>query len=155
MVLVCQSVEKCVKCRIFKISWLFIWRHFWAWLSLTNTPKVSESTGFCYWISHLCSWLRPVGSRVQRLCSRIRRFHSRIPHACTSIRRLGNRIRRLCNWIRCVCFRISRVCTRICHGYNDSKKLTTSHKVNNFCHGGCHLRQKKAAEVSFTCRLAS
>jgi len=32
---------------------------------------------------------------------------------------------------------------------------TTSHEVNDFCHGGCHLRQKKATEASFTCNLAS
>ena len=97
-----------------------------------------NNTGFWYWISHLCSQL---GSRVWRLCSRIR-------HACTSIRHLGNRIRRLCNGIR-------HVCTKICHGYNDFKKLTTCHKVNDFRHGGWHLRQKKATEASFTCRLAS
>ena len=34
------------------------------------------------------------------------------------------------------------------------KKLTTSHEVNDFRHGGCHLRQKKVTEASFTCRLA-
>ena len=39
-------------------------------------------------------------------------------------------------------------------GYNDSKKLTTSHEVNDFRHGGCHLRQKKVTEASFTCCLA-
>jgi len=38
----------------------------------------------------------------------------------------------------------SRVCTRIRHGYNDSKKLTTCHEVNDFHHGRCHLRPKKA-----------
>ena len=93
--------------------------------------------------------------RVRRLCSRIRRFCNRIRRACTSIRRLSNRIRRLCNGIRRICFRISRVCTGIRYGYNDSKKLATCHEVNNFCHGGCHLRQKKATEASFTCHLAS
>jgi len=30
-----------------------------------------------------------------------------------------------------------------------------NHEVNDFRHGGCHLRQKKAFEASFTCRLAS
>jgi len=63
--------------------------------------------------------------------------------------------RRVCFRISRVCFRISHVCTRIRHGYNDSKKLTTCHKVNDFCHGGCHLRQKKLTEASFTCHLAS
>jgi len=38
------------------------------------------------------------------------------------------------------------------HGYNDSKKLTIFHKVNDFRHGRCHL---KASEASSTCRLAS
>ena len=37
---------------------------------------------------------------------------------------------------------------------NDSKKLTAYHEVNDFCHGGCHLRQKKASEANFTCCLA-
>jgi len=35
------------------------------------------------------------------------------------------------------------------------KKLTTCHEVNDFRHGRCHLRQKKATKASFTCRLAS
>ena len=25
--------------------------------------------GYYYWISHLCSWLSPIGSRVWHLCS--------------------------------------------------------------------------------------
>ena len=133
------------------------------WLTFLNQWKnfnalkcmIHLYTGFCYWIGHLYSWLRPVGSRVRRLCGRIRQFCSRICCACTSIRRLGNRIRRLCNGIRRVCFRISRVCTKICHGYNDFKKLTACHEVNDFRHGGWHLRQKKATEASFTCCLAS
>ena len=60
-----------------------------------------------------------------------------------------------CNGIRCVCFRISCVCTRTHHGYNDSKKQTTCHEVNNFCHGRYYLRQKRATEASFTGCLAS
>ena len=43
--------------------------------------------------------------------------------------------------IKCIFFRIRRICAEICHGYNDCKKLTTCHKVNDFCHGGCHFGQ--------------
>ena len=94
---------------------------FWPKLDVNPQPHI---TGFCYWISHLCSRLRPVGSRVRRLCNRIRWFCSRIRHACTSIRHLGNRIRCLCNGIRRVCFRISHVCTGIRHSKIDQLEAT-------------------------------
>jgi len=40
------------------------------------------------------------------------------------------------------------VCTGIRHGYNDCKKLTTCHEVNDFRHQGSHLGQKKVTEAT-------
>ena len=60
-------------------------------------------TGFCYLI---CSWLRPVGSRVRHLCSWIYPFCSSFCCAWTSTCPLDNWIRSLCNRIRPICFRI-------------------------------------------------
>jgi len=49
-------------------------------------------------------------------------------------------------------FALEFVVFAIRHGYNDCRKLTTCHEVNDFLHGGSHLGQRKA---SFTCRLLS
>ena len=44
-----------------------------------------DGTGFCYWISHLCSWLCPVDSSIRHL-------YSRICRACTKFLHLGNEL---------------------------------------------------------------
>ena len=94
---------------------------FWDAGMVIQHIKGLDATGFCYWISH-----HPLavefGAFAVEFVALVLQF----------VASSGDWIRHLCNRIRRFCFRISRVCTRIHHGYNDSKKLTTCHKVNNF-----------------------
>jgi len=100
-------------------------------------------TGFCYWISHLCSWLRPIGKRAWCLHSWIYPFCSSFCHACNSNHHIDNWItcKHFCNRIRHICFKSVMLALEFVMAIMTAKKLSTWYEVNDFHHGGCYSGQ--------------